>query len=44
MASTVKAHDELTLTYRLEGAGGEVLTEKTEKQKGVAMVVSRPGR
>jgi hypothetical protein len=33
MASTVRAHDELTFTYRLEGAGGEVLAEKTEKQK-----------
>lgn len=33
MSSSVKAHDELTLTYRLEGAGGEVLAEKTEKQK-----------
>ncbi len=33
MSSTVRAHDELTLTYRLEGAGGDVLAEKTEKQK-----------
>jgi uncharacterized protein with von Willebrand factor type A (vWA) domain len=33
MASGVKAKDELTLTYRLEGAGGEVLAEKSEKQK-----------
>ena len=33
MASTVRAHDELSVTYRLEGAGGEVLAEKTEKQK-----------
>ena len=29
----VRAHDELTLTYRLEGASGESLAEKTEKQK-----------
>jgi hypothetical protein len=33
MASGVKAHDELSLTYRLEGADGGLLTEKTEKQK-----------
>jgi len=33
MASGVKAHDELSLTYRLEGAAGEVLTEKTDKRK-----------
>ena len=33
MASGVRAKDELTLTYRLEGAGGEVLAEKTAKRK-----------
>lgn len=33
MASGVRAKDELTLTYRLEGAGGEVLAEKAAKRK-----------
>jgi len=33
LASGVKAHDELSLTYRLEGADGKVLTEKTDKRK-----------
>lgn len=33
MASGVRAKDELSLTYRLEGAGGEVLAEKTAKRK-----------
>jgi hypothetical protein len=33
MASGVKAKDELSLTWRLEGADGGVMSEKTEKRK-----------
>jgi hypothetical protein len=32
-ASTTKSKDELTLTFRLESATGEVLAEKTDKRK-----------
>jgi hypothetical protein len=33
MSSTVKAHDELSLSYRLENADGNPLIEKTDKGK-----------
>lgn len=33
MASGVRTKDELSLTWRLEAAAGEVLSEKTEKRK-----------
>jgi hypothetical protein len=32
-ATAVRTKDELTLTYRLEGADGAKLVEKTEKRK-----------